>query len=105
MKRLKDEEPITTDDYTEVDEKRRADVGPGSGGQSGDTQGLSDTDEVTSEGIAELLEEGQYYEASVISGIENAPPADVSEIRTREVPLDDVPAEYWEDEDEPPKQD
>ena len=69
-------------------------TGPGSAGQSGDTQGLSEDEDSDSESVTELLEEGQAYEASVISAIENAPPADVAEVRTREVPEDDVPDEY-----------
>jgi hypothetical protein len=105
MKRLRDEEPITSIDDDEEVRAGRSDVGPGSAGQSGDTQGLSTSDDTSSEAVAELLEEGQYYEASVISGIEDAPPADVSEVRTKEVPEDDVPAEYWNDEDEPPTPD
>ncbi len=72
--------------------------GPGSAGQSGDTQGLSNTPEATSESVAELVEEGQYFEAGIISGIENAPDADVSEIHTHEVPSDDVPSEYLENQ-------
>ena len=68
--------------------------GPGSGGQSGDTQGLSDMPEANSESVKELAEEGQFFEAGVISGIENAPEADVDEVHTKEVPEDDVPLEY-----------
>lgn len=59
-------------------------LGPGSGGQSGDTQGLSDIEEVDSESVVELLEEGQFYEAEVINAIENAPDPDVSELHTAE---------------------
>jgi len=59
----------------------------GSGGQSGDTQGLSDE-------VLELVEEGQNFEAEAISGIEDEPDADVSEVHTRQVPEDDVPSEY-----------
>jgi hypothetical protein len=69
-------------------------TGPGSAGQSGDTQGLSNMAEADSESVEELLEEGQYFEAEVVSGVENAPDADVSEVRTRQVREDDVPAEY-----------
>lgn len=69
-------------------------VGPESAGQSGDTQGLSDVAEAGPESVEELVEEGQYYEAEVTSGIENAPDADVAEVHTREVPEDDVPPEY-----------
>jgi hypothetical protein len=74
---------------------------PTSAGQSGDTQGLSETPGSTSESVAELVEEGQYFEAGILSGIENAPDADESEIVTEEVPEDDVPLEYLKDQDYP----
>lgn len=63
-------------------------------GQSGDTQGLSDSANADSESIKELVDEGQDFEAMVVSGVENAPDPDVSSIKTREVPEDDVPPEY-----------
>jgi hypothetical protein len=66
------------------------------GGQSGDTQGLSNLAEADSESVEQLAEEGQYFEASVVSGIENAPDADAGEVTTHEVPEDDVPLEYLE---------
>jgi hypothetical protein len=91
--------PVDDDDL-EIGETEATDRGPGSAGQSGDTQGLSNEEGADSESVAELLEEGQYFEASVVSGIENAA-ADVAEVKTRQVPEDDVPAEYIE-EDEPP---
>ncbi|MBY0507584.1 MAG: hypothetical protein K2X03_26965 [Bryobacteraceae bacterium] len=69
-------------------------LGPGSGGQSGDTQGLSGVADATSESVKELVEEGQFFEAEVISGIENAPDADLQEVTTTEVLEDDVPLEY-----------
>ena len=62
--------------------------------QSGDTQGLSGIAGADSESVKELVEEGQYFEAEVVDAIENAPTSDAGEIRTREVPEDDVPAEY-----------
>jgi hypothetical protein len=65
-----------------------------SAGQSGDTQGLSDTAEAGSESIEELLEEGQFFEAEAIGGVENAPDPDVAEVHTRQFPEDDVPSEY-----------
>jgi hypothetical protein len=68
--------------------------GTGSAGQSGDDQGLSDVAGADSESVEELLEEGQYYEAEAVSGVEDAPDADVSEVHTRQVPDDDVPPEY-----------
>jgi hypothetical protein len=73
-------------------------VGPGSAGQSGDTQGLSDVAEAGSESVEELVEEGQAFEAQVIEGVENAPDADEAEVRPKQVPEDDVPPEYLEQE-------
>lgn len=69
-------------------------MGPGSAGQSGDTQGLPDVAEAGSESVEELLEEGQSFEAGVLLGVENALDPDVSEVHTKQVPEDDVPAEY-----------
>jgi hypothetical protein len=74
-------------------------TGPDSGGQSGDTQGLSDVAEATSQSVEELVEEGSFYEAEVVSGIENAPDADVAEVHTRQVREDDVPQEYLDDDE------
>jgi len=67
-------------------------AGPGSGtaGQSGDIQGLSDVETADSESVRELVEDGQDYEAGIVDGIENAPDADQGEIRTREVPEDEI---------------
>lgn len=45
-------------------------TGPGSDGQSGDTQGLSDVAEAGSESVEELVEEGQYDEANLIDSME-----------------------------------
>ena len=72
----------------------RRGLGPGAGGQSGDNQGLSRKEDVDSESVEELTEEGQDFEAEVVSGVENAPDADQGEVRTREVPEDDFPEEY-----------
>ncbi|HEU4417167.1 MAG TPA: hypothetical protein VFT65_20435 [Candidatus Angelobacter sp.] len=72
----------------------RRGLGAASGGQSGDTQGLSRREGVDSESVEELLEEGQYAEAEAISGVESAPDADQGEVRTRQFPEDDVPEEY-----------
>jgi len=70
----------------------------GTAGQSGDLQGLSDIEEADSESVNELLEEGQSLEAEVIEGVENAPDADRGPVRTHEVPEDDVPEEYREED-------
>ena len=43
-------------------------VGPDSGGQSGDTQGLSEIADAADESVEELADTGQAYEAEVIRG-------------------------------------
>ena len=68
-------------------------AGVRSGRQSGDLQGLSDLQGADSESVAELLEEGNPFEADVVSGVEAAD-FDEREVRTHEVPEDDVPDEY-----------
>jgi hypothetical protein len=73
---------------------REKGLGPGSAGQSGDTQGLSDVAEAGGESVEELVEEGQNFEAEAIEGVEDAADADVAEVHTKEVPQDDVPGEY-----------
>jgi hypothetical protein len=69
-----------------------------SAGQSGDTQGLSRREDEDSESVAELTEEGQYFEAEAVSGVENAKDPDEGEVTTSEVPEDDVPPEYTDRE-------
>ena len=71
-------------------------LGSRSGGQSGDLQGLSNRETSDSESVDELLEEGNAFEAEVVKGIEDVPDADEGEIKTHEVPEDDVPEEYLE---------
>jgi len=69
---------------------READV------QSGDTQGLSNAEQANSEGVEELAADGQSFEAAAVSGVEDADDPDVHEVKTKEVPQDDVPREYDE---------
>ncbi len=71
--------------------ERRA---PRSGEQSGDLQGLSRIETADSESVDELIEEGNAFEADVVAGVESAGDADEKEVRTHEVPEDDVPGEY-----------
>jgi N utilization substance protein A len=67
--------------------------------QSGDVEGLSTEAEASSESVEELVEEGQYFEAEVVDGVENAPPADVAEVHTHERPV--VEGENVPDEELP----
>ena len=69
-----------------------------SAGQSGDLQGLSNIESADSESVDELIEEGNAFEAGVVSGVEEAGGRGVREVRTREVPEDDVPGEYLDEE-------
>jgi hypothetical protein len=69
-----------------------------SGVQSGDLQGLSQVESVDSESVDELIEEGNAFEAGVVSGVEDSGKRGVKEVRTREVPEDDVPEEYLDKE-------
>jgi hypothetical protein len=62
--------------------------------QSGDLQGLSNAETVDSESVGELVEEGNAFEADVVAGVEDAGRHDEREVRTHEVPEDDVPGEY-----------
>jgi hypothetical protein len=70
----------------------------GAGG--GDYGGVSTVAAADSESADELLEEGQTFEAGIVSGVEDAPDADQGPLRTREISQDDVPEEY-DDKDRP----
>jgi hypothetical protein len=65
-----------------------------SAGQAGDLQGLSDVEAADSESTDELLEEGNAFEAGIVTGVEDAERATPSEVHTHEVLEDDVPEEY-----------
>ncbi len=69
-------------------------LGEAAAGQAGDTQGLARSGGADSESVEELAEEGQAFEAEVVSGVEDALDPDQGEVRTKEVPEDDVPREY-----------
>jgi hypothetical protein len=91
---LEEDEETLSADFDLMEPPTERGLGLESGGQSGDTEGLSRSEIAASESVEELLEEGQAFEAGVISGVENAPDADEGGVRTREVPEDDVPQEY-----------
>jgi hypothetical protein len=69
-----------------------------SGGQSGDLQGLSNVESADSESVDELLEEGNAFEADVLTGVERAGDRGEREVHTQEVPEDDVPGEYLDED-------
>ena len=91
---LEEDQETTSADFDLMEPPTERGLGLESGGQSGDTEGLSRAEIAASESVEELLEEGQAFEAGIISGVENAPDADEGGVRTRQVPEDDVPEEY-----------
>jgi len=70
--------------------------------QSGDLTGLSKEPVDSDESVEELVEEGQYFEAEVVDGVENAPPADEAEVHIHERPV--VEGENVPDEELPGEQ-
>ena len=79
--------------------EKRDEVGPASAGQSGDLQQLSGIADADSQSVEELAEEGNAFEAEAVQGVEDAELPDVSEVKTREVPEDDVPEYLNNDKD------
>lgn len=69
-----------------------------SAAKSGDLQGLSNLERADSESVDELLEEGNTFEADAVAGVERADDADEEEVHTHEVPEDDVPGEYLDED-------
>jgi len=59
-------------------------VGPDSGGQSGDTQGLSEIADGAYESVEELADTGQAYEAEVVEGLEDAADNPEKSVHTHE---------------------
>jgi len=59
---------------------------------------LSNVEGADSESVDELIEEGNAFEAGVVEGVEEADDGGVREVRTREVPEDDVPGEYLDED-------
>jgi hypothetical protein len=69
-----------------------------SGEQSGDLQGISAKARADSESVDELLEEGNAFEADVVNGVQDAGNNQGQEVQTHEVPEDDVPGEYLDEQ-------
>ena len=62
--------------------------------QSDDFAGVSRAEQANSESVAELVQEGNLFEAGAVAGVQEADNADEKEVHTRELPEDDVPEEY-----------
>ena len=65
-----------------------------SGELSGDLQALPEVEHLDSENLLELIEEGNAFEANVLTGVEDAEDNEGKDVHTHEVPEDDVPGEY-----------
>lgn len=85
-------------------------VGTDSAGQSGDTQGLSDIEDVSEESVKELIESDQAFEADVVEGSEDAADHPERPVHTHldyhrpeDIPSDDRRAEDHLTSDRPPK--
>lgn len=66
---------------------------------SGDLQGLRNSERGDSESISELLEEGNAFEAGIVTGVEEAEDNPETEVQSHEVSEDDVPKEYLNEEE------
>jgi transcription termination/antitermination protein NusA len=94
---LAEEEPAASEDGGD-----ESATGPDSGGQSGDVIGLDEEPEAGPDSVEALVESGQYYEAEVVEGVEDAPPADEAEVTTHERPAGEN--ENVPDEEKPGEQ-
>lgn len=93
-----DEESSLTPEEAEIVAEGEAEV-TAETVDSGDLSELSEVPEASNESVEELVDEGQYFEAEVVDGVENAPPADEGEVTTHERP--EVEGENVPDEEEP----
>lgn len=57
-------------------------------------QALPEVEHLDSESLLELIEEGNAFEANVLSGVEDAENNEGQEVHTHEIPEDDVRGEY-----------
>src|ERR1035437_6189912 len=97
-----EDEAVTEDEASTEGGGEDSATGPDSGGQSGDVTGLDEEPEAGPDSVEELVETGQYYEAEVVEGIEDAPPADEAEVTTHERPAGEN--ENIPDEEKPGEQ-
>ena len=88
---------LETDNQAQMDElgSDPGQVGPDSAGQSGDSQGLSWTEDVNEESVEELAETEQPFESAAVEGVEDAEDHPERPTHTHE--------EYGRPDDVPPK--
>ena len=88
---------LKTDERAGLDELGRdpGEVGPDSGGQSGDSQRLSSVEEANDESVEELADTDQAIEAAAVEGVEDAAAHPERPVHTHE--------EYGRPDDVPPR--
>lgn len=103
QKRKNRDMSLERDPYLETDNQAQMDelgtdpgqVGPDSAGQSGDSQGLSSTEDVNEESVEELAEAEQPFESATVEGVEDAEDHPERPTHTHE--------EYGRPDDVPPR--
>ena len=93
-----DEETSLSEEEAEIIAEGEAEL-PAERVDAGDLTELPDEPEASNESVEELVDEGQYFEAEVVDGVENAPNADEAEVITHERP--EVKGESVPEEEEP----
>ncbi len=78
----------------EFQSRRRTANGTAGRRKFAEFEGASRAEQANSESVDELVEEGNLFEAGAVAGVEEADDADEREVKTRELPEDDVPEEY-----------
>jgi hypothetical protein len=79
---------------TEERRRNQLEQDSSSSGQCGGDEGLPRDATADSESVEELLDEGNSFEAGIVFGVESSKDPSVSEVTTHEIPEDDVPGEY-----------
>ena len=95
-RRRKKAPSVTAEKELKRELRKRKLTGSGviSGRRSEDFEGLSRAEQADSESVADLVEEGNVFEAGVVAGVQEADDEDEQEVHTHELPEDDVPEEY-----------
>lgn len=98
VSRIKNSAAAEREILQEIKSRNQINTAKSASRQGGDLQGLSRAEQADSESVDELVEEGNPFEAGAVAGVEKADDEDEREVRTQELPEDDVPEEYREEE-------
>jgi hypothetical protein len=84
-------DPTRTREFAEAEPETEA---PQTGASAGDLEGLETDENEDFESVAELVNEGQDWEAEELESIEKAPNADQGDLKPRKVPSGTKPGKY-----------